>query len=213
MLQKIIFAFESQPDKARLKQDFVDSFKNNFTLLDALRVVKTAWVFCTATTIENCFRHAGFKAEYTHGGACSETEVSDCDTGACNPDPEYTDTFDRAAAVMAVDMTADDFVTIDSCVATTADLTATDLIASMQSQEEESGGDDEPSDLPPSQPPTPALALAAMETVTQFLMSHENTPDLLVHAEKMEHFIRQTVVCEKKQATITDFFKKWMLFV
>ena len=35
----------------------------NVSILDALRMLKSAWTAVTAVTIQNCYRHAGFQKE------------------------------------------------------------------------------------------------------------------------------------------------------
>ena len=137
VLQKLIIAMDSQTVSSECT-DITQYFK--FSLLDALCVTRTAWGFCTQTTIANCFRHAGFTLD-APSSACAE---SDTETAAEHTTVAgYTDVFKRAAAVLPDKVcSAEEFVSFDSEVQTTAELTTADIVADIKASQEEEEEDE-----------------------------------------------------------------------
>ena len=98
-------------------------------------MIRTAWGFCSESTIANCFRHAGFLVADETSGACVIEMESEVQLSATR---EYTLTFNRAAAALGGDVcTAVAFVSFDSEVSTTKELTTKEIVEKMKASQEE----------------------------------------------------------------------------
>ncbi|XP_052074066.1 tigger transposable element-derived protein 4-like [Mytilus californianus] len=92
----------------------------SLTVLDALRFLQRAWFSVTATTISNCFRHAGFSVDI-------ESRVSD------QQDEEDDDDDDIPLARLAgINFT--EYANIDNDIPTTEPLTDDDIINEITSK-------------------------------------------------------------------------------
>ena len=203
VLQKLIITMESQPAPSEGNTDIAKAFKDKFTLLEALRVVKTAWGFCTESTIANCFRHAGFVlVDATSGARVIETE-SESESEAT----EYTVTFNRAAAALGGEVcSAVEFVAFDSEVTTTKELTTKEIVANLRPSQEEEEEEEEEEESPPLPVPTASKCLEMLEEVNRYIMTCEHAHEMLTNIDAIAVFTRSQLDKNKKQCSMADFF-------
>ena len=198
VLQRLIVTMESLPAPSEGDTDIAKAFTTKFTLL-----VKTAWGFCSESTIANCFRHAGFVLVDATPGACViETESEESEA------TQYTVTFDRAAAALGGDVcSAVDFVSFDSELTTTKELTTKEIVANMKAsqEEEEEEEDEEEEESPPLPVPTASKCLDVLEEVSRFLMTCEHAHEMLTHLDSIVAFTRSQIENNKKQRSMVDF--------
>ena len=106
----------------------------NISVLDAHNDVRSAWDKVTERTIKNCFRHAEFfkQAEETTEDALLAEDTD-----------ELNQVVESLAGVTNVKTTVEDFATIYSDVEIAAEVLVSEIVQSLQSQNE-SKSEDEP---------------------------------------------------------------------
>ena len=93
------------------------------SVLDALYFMRWAWDLSTET-VANCFRHAGFV----------DPSQDNTDTNSVTNDPGESaieDLLERLQETTAVTVTAEEYVSFDTEVETTAEMSVTEIVKSM----------------------------------------------------------------------------------
>lgn len=113
----------------------------NISLLDATRYLVRAWDAVTPTTIANCFRKAGFRAD---GTARDDTE------GVAETEKTYEGLFERLRAFMRVpdDINFSDFATADEEVVARAAFTDEEIAAAATNSPDVLDADQAGADMP-----------------------------------------------------------------
>ena len=184
------------------------------SLLDALVMSAASWHDVTDTTVQNCFRHAGFvKARPTASNPESEAETeaqqvteppqTDADMS------EVTNLFERFSQLCNVQpqMSVDEFINVDDNIQTSEAMSMDDIVSCVQ----QAGAEEEIVDDEPAVPTvTTKMALQAMEQVRTFVMQQEEssvTAKALQLSLSMENCLQSLSKETKKQSTIDAFFK------
>ncbi|GFR89237.1 ATP-dependent 6-phosphofructokinase [Elysia marginata] len=167
------------------------------TLLDAMTTIAEAWDEVKQETIGNCFRHAGFKA--------SESE-SDPDVNSAEiqqqPDTELSHLYSQ---MRDTETALNEFLHVDDEVISTEELTTQEIVEKVQGGNEAGDEDDDESEpIPIVSSKTATEAITALQ---QFLMQQEDGSTLLKDINKLKNFVEKTALHQRKQTTITDFFK------
>ena len=155
-----------------LLQNMVVAIDNNelfsINVLDALRILHTAWDKVTKQTIANYFHHAGFtdsnriSADTTCPSSNSESMAMEC-------------TDEAVTSSLLVGMGFTDFVSVDNDVVTTEVMSDDDIIESLsynpnpELEEEE----DDSNPLPP--PPTATNARIALAVIRHFFEAQQDS--------------------------------------
>ncbi|GFN88431.1 tigger transposable element-derived protein 6 [Plakobranchus ocellatus] len=103
--------------------------------------MRSAWDKVTEQTIKKCFRQPGFLKE-------AETESETAEEMLLAPYEETSElekAMEALAAMTSVETSAQDFVSIDSNIETTAEVSVSEIVQTLQSQNKpESDTDEEP---------------------------------------------------------------------
>ena len=172
------------------------------SVLDALYDLRSAWDKVTEKTVKNCFRHAGFS---------KESDVTEDPPLVAETD-ELENAMESLAAVTSLQTTAQDFISIDADVETTAEVSLSELVQSVQSQNNaESESDDETemeSQDEPERRVTALEARAAIATLRRFAEQQEKGDCLFGHLGIVEDKVEEISSSNLKQKTLLDFFKR-----
>ena len=178
LLQQYIMAIER-------KEDYKP------TVLDAMIHIQIAWEKVTATTIANCFRHAGF------GHPASGIDVT--------PEESDMDSVEDLArhVCQLVGVETSNCADIDADVATSGTLSDEDIVTQFQQdaiqqniqEDEESDDDDEPPPLPSKE---------AVSDAFQILKRHFQCRDPCKLKDLLA--LETSTIWSKKQTKLSDFF-------
>lgn len=197
-----------------------------FTLLDSIKLIAQSWEEVTASTIKNCFRHAGFRktndtsddedyiplAELARAQENDVSIVEDSDWDI--PLSEWLKKHTNATNI-GDSFELDQFISVDDDVITTQPLNDADIVAEVQTSAGCSSGtqkSDEESDIEEQEHlvPTYSQAVTAIKTVTTYLHSTNNiNSDVLTASLKVENYL-ELMWFQKpaKQTKITDFMHR-----
>lgn len=200
VLRRLLIQFESRTEITE------GLFELKLNLLEAMQIARTAWTMVTETTIANCFRHAGFHtvSESVTHTVCDEEDV-------LAQDSDLESLFSRVQQVMpeCSNVTVADYISVDADLQTTCEVSVKDIADTMKEgdaeEEDDNEGDDDDTEI---KPPSLADALAAIKTVTNFLLTHTVHETSLDQASFLEGEIEKGALKGRKQTTIMDFFKK-----
>ena len=172
------------------------------SVLDALCDLRSAWDKVTEKTIKNCFRHAGF---------CKEVNVTATeDPPLVTETDELENAMESLAGVTFLQTTAQDFVSIDVNVETTAEVSVSELVQIVQSQNcPESESDEEmESQDEAERRVTAGEARAAIATLRRFAAQQEKGDCLFSHLSKVEDKVEEISSSNLKQKLLLDFFQR-----
>jgi len=197
MDQGVILDFKRKYKKCIVK-DMIKSLDKNqkleVSLLDAINYAHKSWTSVSSKTIENCFRHAGFKAE-------SEEIISEDII-----DPEPLETLLQVANEKGCNgCDIDTFLNIDNDIAICAQPTVKSLTSEFLDDNLSSSENSDVDDVT-EPPPNKTQTIEALEIVRQYLISIQGTSDeefkALCLLEK-----KVTSSDEKRhQSTLFDYF-------
>lgn len=156
--------------------------KTKLDVLQASRMLKSAWEEVTSTTIKNCFAKAGF--------FCSEEPEIDI----IEPPADW--------AQISNGIAYEDFLNVDENVSPFGIRSDDDIVRELQNKqiraEDSSEEEDEPEEIEKNLP-TGSEALTYFEKVAKYVESFENVPDSIFKATReLESFLLQSVVVKKK---------------
>lgn len=149
-------------------------------ILGAIHLIAFAWRELTGSTIANCFRHAGFS---------SNDQTSDMpDFPECDSEDDATEKQDllEQCALREIPLDFDEYVHIDSDVATCPENTVESIVAEVCNEEEEDEPEEASQEEEASQDPTEAATtLQGAELAVQALKTFfpERTRIRNVHAK------------------------------
>ena len=172
------------------------------SVLDALCDLRLAWDKVTEKTIKNCFRHAGF---------CKEVNVTATeDPPLVTETDELENAMESLAGVTFLQTTAQDFVSIDVNVETTAEMSVSELVQIVQSQNcPESESDEEmKSQDEAERRVTVGEARAAIATLRRFAAQQEKGDCLFSHLSTVEDKVEEISSSNLKQKSLLDFFQR-----
>ncbi|CAG2233167.1 unnamed protein product [Mytilus edulis] len=133
----------------------------SLTVLDALRFLQRAWFSVTATTISNCFRHAGCSVDI-------ESRVSD-------QQQEENDDDDDIPLARPAGINFTEHANTDNDIPTTEPLTDDDIINEITSSMKETEEDSVEEDTITIEKPVPSLS--AMVEITDTYQSYFEAQD------------------------------------
>ncbi|GFR59698.1 tigger transposable element-derived protein [Elysia marginata] len=166
---------------------------------NAMTTIAEAWDEVKQETIVNCFRHAGFKV--------SESE-SDPDANSAEsqqqPDTELSHLYSQ---LRDTETALDDFLHVDDEVISTKELTTQEIVEKVQLRGGNETGDEDEDESEPIPIVSSKTATEAITALQQFLMQQEDGSTLLKDINKFKNFVEKTALRQRKQTTITDFFK------
>ena len=195
--KKLLYKMISAIDKG---QEF------SVNLLDALHFIYSAWNAVTPETVRNCFRKCSFFRQ-----------PSDDDDGEIQVDHAALD-HEIAGQLQLLqqqgvqgldDVTPESYITSDDAVETTEELTTENIVAQVQSQQDNEepmeDEDDYIEELP--DPVTLAEAECCVDKLRRFFQAKEATHDFYDMLDQMESFTSKLRV-SYKQTVISDYFSK-----
>ncbi|GFN89278.1 hypothetical protein PoB_001578400, partial [Plakobranchus ocellatus] len=113
------------------------------------------------------------------------------------------------AAMTSVETSAQDFVSIDSNVETTAEVSVSEIVQTLHSQNEpESDTDEEPQIEETEKKVTPGEARAAIATLRRFAEQQEKGDSLFNSLGVIEDKVEEISSANLKQKTLLDFFRR-----
>jgi hypothetical protein len=168
----------------------------------AIYLLAASWDSVSTSTIENCWRKAGFQH-----GETDEVEFDGCEEA----EPEE---FDRLMAEAlglmphGEDMaaTGDDYISADDNLATQAPADMGAICDGLQPDAEEEGGSEDEDD---EEPPviTAAVAIRYAHQLKRFLQTLPDVPvEMQLTLQKMESLFEENRSKALKQTNIEDFF-------
>ena len=161
--------------------------------------LKTAWNKVTEKTIRNCFHHAKFVDQQDETPA-PETSLNE-DTEAL---------FRQLSDLTPLDITHDEYIDIDSCVHTTAELSIIEIVDEIMHPDEEREEEQKDEENATQEPIiTVNQARDALSKVRRFLerKGTEETVAALT-LETIQEFIDDKSLIKMKQSAITNFFSR-----
>lgn len=217
--------------------DYVEDGSNNpkqfkINILDAMNMISKAWSKVKYTTIQNCFKKAGFGSLFNSQD--DEFDMSDSGKYALLLIMQYyfinlilfriellseDDIPLRQLQILwdssstGIDINLEYFITIDNCVATSAANVEDDIINSISSSNNETEidliSDDDMVEEDVSPLVTSKEALHAIQIVRTFLICNQDTEKCLEHLQLVENRIDTLDrLSHTKQTKIDNFFSK-----
>ena len=194
--QGIIQCFKRHYRQLLLQQHIIaverkEDFKP--TVLDAMIYTQTAWEKVTASTIANCFRHAGF---------CHPAGVNNFPTKEDQPEDSVQDLVQHACLLAGIETSnCEGYTEIDAEVATSGTLSDEEIASQVQQDKTQQDREDEDSDddeLPT--PPSKDAVSDAFQTLKMHFLCKDPSKikDLLA--------LETAIVWVKNQTTLNDFF-------
>ena len=175
------------------------------SVLDALYFMRWAWDRVSTETVANCFRHAGFV----------DPSQDNTDTNSVANDPGESaieDLLERLQETTAVTVTAEEYVSFDTEVETTAEMSVTEIVKSMSgsgtTDPESAEEDDCECETTQVRHVSTREAKDALKTLVQYAQQHEQGEKLFTMLMSAEDAMDKLACQAKKQTSIKDFFKK-----
>ncbi|KAK8771219.1 hypothetical protein V5799_025538 [Amblyomma americanum] len=164
------------------------------TLLSALHMLVRAWEQVTGATIANCYRHCGFT---TQGEHVDEPPVhGDCVTSVTAPMSD-----------VLKDVSFADYVDVDASAVVCGVTTDEDIISQVKNIEPVAASDDDEEDDEAPVRPSAAEVMAGLNAARLFFSFEESEEEAFRNIRSLEQEVLAVAFREKKQTTITDFFK------
>ncbi|XP_071497487.1 tigger transposable element-derived protein 4-like [Diadema antillarum] len=205
-------------------------------LLDAVSAVKLAWDKVSSQTISNVYAKVGFVTPRPHGDAPDQAEVPDDELNVTEmpgdetndtemPDGKMNDITEPASAFRGIwerlaDLfpvpTIDQYVDIDAVEECTEVLTDEQIVemahaSKSKDEESETEEDGEPNSEheqnEPKKPPTMGQVCQALDIIRQYNIFEQVPDNLAILVDRYESFLMSRPTQQRKQSTITDFFK------
>lgn len=181
LLQKMVLAIDNK-----------EVFSVN--VLDALRMLKSAWSKVKQQTIANCFRHAGF---IDQSQECGESHMEMIET---TPESDIPDIEGITHDVLPQGVSFEDYLSVDDAILTEDIMTDDDIIESLtpvnvSTDEFEFEQDDSPC---PPDVPTPSEAIQAMKVIQRYIESLPNADTTLDFFTQFEDKVTGVVLASKK---------------
>ncbi|XP_050028484.2 tigger transposable element-derived protein 6-like [Dermacentor andersoni] len=199
MDQGVIQALKSRFRKNLLRRMLLCMDKGNDYRVDVLRAIyplDDGWRQASATTIASCFRHARFASATEH---CTQDELD-------VQDAAEEELLLVNCAAMGIQF--DEYVQIDSDVATCPENTVESIVADVcppdESEDEDEEVEHETADSDPVV--TPAQAESAVQMLKSFFRREESSELFLSSLSSMSGAIQRKRLRELKQANIKSFF-------
>ena len=170
----------------------------NMTILDAMMTIADAWDEVKQETIVNCFRHAGFQLSSGKATALEEASLTQCD-------PELNQLFSQLNSDKSASL--DDYLQVDNQILPTEHLTIEDIIQRVRGDQREDEEEDDKDDSEAIPQVSSKTAEEAIKTLRHYLMQQEDSNSLLKDLNKFQNFVESTSLRQRKQTTITSFFK------
>lgn len=169
-----------------------------FTLLDCMRLLGRVWNSLANSTIQNCFRKAGFKSAHRNE-----------DPKELLADDHENNIFELARTLMGDalnGLTMSDYVSVDEAAISTEPLNEKDILDELMHNETESPSDREVDEQLETtvKPATCSEVLQHLQAIKHFCAEH----DLLKQFDDLEDaFLRQRLG-NVQQKTIPEYFSK-----
>ncbi len=188
VIQRRLRAIDSKTDETPLN------------VLDGLRFLHRAWNAVSATTIANCYRHAGFTRTQTPTADDADDEDDD--------DVPLAMLISRASLGVSLQ----DYAAADNHVPTSAGLTDEQILEEvLSSRQLPTDADSDDDDETPQKPrPSVDQAMMACEVLRTFMEAQENSGQVLPAMAKLDSFVSKVHLSRlhSKQTDITKFFRK-----
>lgn len=166
--------------------------KSKIDLLTASRMLKAAWDEVTASTIKNCFAKAGFFQTVE-----PEIEIITA--------PEGWDALSNGCSY-------EDFLKVDENLSPFGLREVDDIVSELLNKKLRQEDSSEDEDLADSKNtdeklPTGSEAFEFLQKTSKYIEGQENVPDFVFKAAReLESYVLNSIVANKKQKKITDFF-------
>jgi hypothetical protein len=188
-----------QIESIETKQEF------QLTVLDALRLLKQAWDCVTATTIMNCFRHAGFLIPADKTQTSTDIDIND--------ESDELDEIPLAKlAVLDNRIVLTDFIEFSETVPTTEQLTDDDIITKVLDSRRQHviDDDDEDDDSEHIEEPTPDLndVTRALNVCYRFFESRDNSESALGEISSLSRKVDKAkldILSQLRQSSLLEF--------
>ena len=177
-------------------------------LLDSLYILRLAWDNVRPETIQNCFKHCGFKLPTSESvNVADNATTSETENGT-----QLLDHLRTEGVELSDDITFESFTSVDSGVITTAELSDEDIVALVQKGQGDTENEDtnELDDSPiPSPPPTLTEATKGLQVLKRYfeLKDPVSGEEGITHIAKLENTLANDAMHHVHvQTHITDYF-------
>ena len=171
------------------------------SVLDALYFMRWAWDPVSTETVANCFHHAGFV----------DPSQDNTDTNSVANDPGESaieDLLKRLQETTAVTVTAEEYVSFDTEVETTAEMSVSEIVKSMSGTTDPESAEEDDCKITQVPHVSTREAKDALKTVVQYAQQHEQGEKLFSILMSAEDTMDELACQAKKQTSIKDCFKK-----
>ena len=194
--------------------------KQTVDMKQVIQMVKTSWDEVTPKTINNCFRHASIMDQLKKAEKAKNQEEEDTvstpvsnEKGSDSVVTEIKELLQHPA--LQADMTAQDYIQIDSTVETGKSLTDEDILKMLDFGDDEDGDDEEDDDDEAPVDISPEVTSATARDCVKTLITYfEQTPDeldksvsALNNLLEIQKLLDEKLTKNAVQRKVTDFFK------
>ena len=171
------------------------------SMLDALYFMRWAWDRVSTETVANCFRHAGFV----------DPSQDNTDTNSVANDPGESameDLLERLQETTAKTVTAEVYVSFDTEVETTAEMSVSEIMKSMSGTKDPESAEEDDCEITQVPQISTHEAKDALKTLVQYAQQLEQGEKLFSILMSAEDMMDRLACQAKKQTSIKDFFFK-----
>lgn len=172
----------------------------SISLLDALHMLRSAWNSVKPTTIENCFRHAGFSKI---ANSLASQESADIES-----EPTFNEIFGKVSELLdCPTVSINEYVSIDNDVSTAPILTEKEILEMVKNPKVSADSDDEFDNGFNDAVPVPSTSEVRkmINSVRCYLDAHSNG-EMSKTIDDLEQFVDNIALKNTFQKKITAFF-------
>ena len=188
------------------------------TVLDAIRMVHSAWHHVKPETIAHCFEHAGFSSLTMSASVQQQTELANMSEAAtaAAPPPDHGNIWERLRAAgigIPEDLSFNDFADVDDEVSVAATRTDSEIVAAVRqlddngTSQDDDADDDVDDELQPPAPPTSADVINALAVINRWMESQSDVQQGFELVAQLEELTEHCISKSMKQATIEHYFQ------
>lgn len=168
-------------------------------VLGAIHLIADAWRQLTPTSIANCFRHAGFSSSNL---TCDLDDLPECDSEDALEKQEVIE----QCALKDITLDFDEYVQVDSGVATCPDNTVQSIVDEVCDEEEEEELEEDSEEVATTEVTTLHGAESAVLYLRNFFQKEQGSEVFLQSLSDMEKKILKMKMQGLKQKKIDSFF-------
>ena len=187
------------------------------TVLDAIRMLHSAWHQVKPETIANCFQHAGFTSLMKPAMCQQPPEPPNVSEAAAvaAPPRDHGNIWERlrvAGLCIPEEVSFNDFADVDKGVSVAATHTDAEIVAAVRQPDDNSVSQDDADEddvddgMQPSAPPTSADVINALAVTRRWLETQTDVQLGFSLVAQLEELTEQCVSKSMKQASIKQYF-------